>query len=184
MSFKIHDLSSAPERSQPILRGVSEKYKFIPNLYGVFAEAPAAIASYLAVAEQFESTSLSAVERNVVLLATSRANECRYCVGVHSTVAGMQGVPVDVVEAIRTDRPIEDPKLQALRRFTESVVATRGWPDAEIVSAFRATGYGNAQVLEVLVGVTLKTLSNYTNHIAEPPLDAAFAGRAWEPPPR
>lgn len=182
MSFEIHDANSAPEPARPVLASLANKYKFLPNLYGVFAEAPAALNAYLAIAEQFEATSLSTVERNVVLLTTSRANVCTYCVAVHSTVAGMQDVPPAVVEAIRTDRPIDDPRLEALRRLTREVVDKRGWPDGAAVEAFRAAGYGNAQLLEVLVGVTLKTLSNYTNHIAKPPLDSAFAARAWEPP--
>ena len=36
--------------------------------------------------------------------------------------------------------------------------------------------------LEILVGVMLKTLSNYTNHLAHTPLDAVFAPNAWHPP--
>lgn len=182
MSFKIHDAASAPEPARPVLAQIQQKYKFLPNLYGVFAEAPAALNSYLAVAAQFEATSLTPIEQNVVLLTTSRANVCTYCVAVHSTVAGMSDVPPAVVEAIRGDRAIDDPKLEALRRLTREVVEKRGWPAPATVEAFHAAGYGNAQLLEVLVGVTLKTLSNYTNHIAKPTLDQAFAGRAWEPP--
>ena len=49
------------------------------------------------------------------------------------------------------------------------------------VEAFHAAGYGRAQVLEVILGVGLKTLSNYTNHLVDTPLDAAFEKNAWEP---
>jgi alkylhydroperoxidase family enzyme len=93
----------------------------------------------------------------------------------------MQKVPTDVVEAIREDRPISDSKLQALRAFTTAVVEKRGWVSDEDVSTFVAAGYSKAQILEVILGVSFKTLSNYTNHIANPPLDEAFETGAWSP---
>ncbi|MEQ1736734.1 MAG: hypothetical protein ABL886_10095 [Rhodoglobus sp.] len=51
------------------------------------------------------------------------------------------------------------------------------------IARFVAAGYQPAQVVEVLVGVMLKTLSNYTNHLAITPLDGVFEARAWTPPP-
>lgn len=92
----------------------------------------------------------------------------------------MQKDPAHVTNALRDGRPIEDPRLQALSQFTVAVVRGRGHVDEE-VKAFLAAGYQPPQVLEVLVGVMLKTLSNYTNHIAGTPLDDVFAARAWAP---
>jgi alkylhydroperoxidase family enzyme len=84
-----------------------------------------------------------------------------------------------VVQAIRNGRPIADKKLEALRRFTAAVVTSRGWPSDADTGAFLNAGYGRQQVLEVVLGVGIKTLSNYTNHIADTPLDQAFATAAW-----
>jgi hypothetical protein len=56
-----------------------------------------------------------------------------------------------------------------------------GFVSNEDTADFLAAGYTQAQILEVILGVTFKTLSNYTNHIAETPLDAAFAPNAWSP---
>jgi uncharacterized peroxidase-related enzyme len=177
------DVDAAPASVKATLDDVRKRYGFLPNLYRVFAQAPIALDAYLAVADIFNRSSFSATERNVVLLTVSRANECRYCVAVHSTVGDMQKDPQDVIEAIRNDQPIGDPKLEALRRLTEALVNGRGHADAEI-ARFVAAGYQPSQVVEVLVGVTLKTLSNYTNHLAITPLDGVFEGRAWSPPNR
>jgi alkylhydroperoxidase family enzyme len=83
------------------------------------------------------------------------------------------------VEAIRGGKPIADAKLEALRRLSAAVVNTRGWPSEDDTKAFLNAGYVKAQVLEVILGVGMKTLSNCTNHIGETPLDAPFAKAAW-----
>jgi AhpD family alkylhydroperoxidase len=155
----------------------------IPNLFAKMAEAPALLEGYWSLARIFENSSLGPVEQQVVLIATSRVNQCRYCVGVHSAVADMQQVPAEITDALREGRPLPDARLEALRRFTERVVEARGWAPESELEAFLAAGYTSAQVLEVVLGVGLKTLSNYTNHLAGTELDPAFAGRAWTPSP-
>ena len=123
-------------------------------------------------------SSFTPTEREVVLIAVSAKNGCDYCVAAHSTIAGAQRVPGEVIAALREDRPLGDPRLEALRRFAETVVEARGWvPEAE-VQAFLAAGFERAQVLEVVLGVAFKTLSNYTNHLVGTPLDEVFAGAA------
>jgi AhpD family alkylhydroperoxidase len=143
------------------------------------AEAPALLKAYRSLSALFEETSLSPAERQVVLLTTSYENDCDYCIAAHSVIAAMQKVPDDVVQAIRDGKPITDRKLEALRRFTAALVTSRGWPSDAESERFLNAGYGKQQVLEVVLGVGIKTLSNYTNHIADTPLDQAFAKAAW-----
>lgn len=181
LSLPLIDPTTAPDPIRSTLTNLQKRYGFLPNLYRVFANAPAALDAYLAVSDAFQLSSLSATERNVVLLAVARENGCRYCVAVHSTVADMQKDSPSMTDAIREGRAIDDRKLEALRRLTEALVRERGHAPKGVIDDFVAAGYSEAQVLEVLVGVTMKTLSNYTNHLANVPLDAAFAARAWAP---
>ena len=181
LNLPLLDARTAPEAARPTLANLEKKYGFLPNLYRVFANAPVALDSYLALSDAFVRSSFSPTERNIVLLAISRENGCEYCVAVHSTVADMQKDPPHTTEAIRNDVAIDDRKLEALRRFSQAVVRSRGNVDASQVQAFLDAGYQAPQILEVLVGVTMKTLSNYTNHLATPPLDPPFAGRVWKP---
>lgn len=183
MDFKVLDAGSAPAASRGSLEAARKKFGFVPNLLGVLAEAPAALEGYMAVAGSFEKSSLNRVEQQVVLLSTSVENRCHYCVAAHTAVAKMVGAPDDLVRGLREEGGISDRKLRALRDFTRRVVATRGWVTDEDKKAFAGAGYTKAQMLEVVVGVTQKTLSNYTNHIAHTPLDDAFAEGAWEPSP-
>ena len=177
--FTIHTPETAPEGARATLETNKSRYGFVPNLWGALAEAPAALDAYVALAGFFDKTSLTPVERQVVLLAVSAANGCTYCVAAHSTVAARHKVPADVIDALRDGRPIADARLQALRTFVEVLIDKRGWASVADVPAVIAAGFNRQQVLEVVLGLTFKTLSNYTNHLVDTPLDEAFAPNAW-----
>lgn len=178
--YQVHDPASAPEGAREILEGAKESLGFVPNLFGVFAEAPAALAAYSRLGELFSSTSLTPTEQNIVLLAVSASNSCDYCMGAHTAIANMAKVPQDVIEALRTGKPIADTKLQALRVYVQETVELRGWPTLEAQRSFSEAGYTRQNALEVVLGISMKTLSNYTNHLASTPLDAQFEPFAWQ----
>ena len=179
--FTLHTRESAPEGSRLTLSGAEKNFGFVPNLLGIFAESPAALKGYLALAGQIEQSSFTATEAQVVLLSASFENDCTYCVAGHSAIALGQGVPADVVAALRDGTPLPA-RLEALRYFTRSVVRKRGHLEPGELETFLAAGFTKGQVLEVILGVAMKTLSNYTNHITETPLDAAFQDHAWSKP--
>ncbi len=179
-AFPYHTRDTAPADARPLLDGASKQYGMVPNLYAKMAEAPTLLQAYLQVAELFSKCSLSATEQQVVLLTVSRVNGCDYCVSVHSALADMTGVPTEVTNAVRDNSPLSDDRLEALRQFTARLVEARGWLDEADTQAFLAAGYTPANIMEVILGVGQKTLSNYTNHIAGTELDAAFSGRAWK----
>jgi len=178
-NFDIHTVETAETPAAEMLGDIEKAYGFIPNLYGVFAESPAALRAYMTMSKIFDESSFSATERQLIILVASRHNECDYCMAAHTVVAGMQKVPADVIEAVREDRPIGDSKLQVLRTFTIAVIEKRGWVSNDDISTFLAAGFSRAQILEVIVGISFKTLSNYTNHIADTPLDAEFQSGVW-----
>lgn len=180
-NFDVHTIDTAPDASRPLLQGAQKAFGFVPNLIGVLAESPAVAEAYLTLSQIFDKSSLTAVERQVAILAISRYNECDYCIAAHSVIGSMQKVPADVIQAIRDDQPIVDAKLEALRVFATALVDKRGWLAEGDTSAFLAAGYNKAQILEIVLAASFKTLSNYANHLAETPLDGAFASQEWQP---
>ena len=148
----------------------------MPNLIRLLADAPAAVEAYTSLNQIFEKTSFSDTEKQAVLLAVSQVNGCDYCLAAHSTIAGMKKVPADIIEAASTGGTFNDPRLDILVNLTRSIVETRGRPEQGLLDAFYAEGYTTANYLELLVGVTMKTLSNYVNHQADTPIDEAFGG--------
>ena len=180
VDFRIHDLDTAPEGARQTLHQVRAKFGFVPNILGIMAESPQALQAYVTLSALFDGTSLSDAERAVVLLTVSGANGCDYCVAAHTAGARATKVSSEVIDAARSGKPIPDAKLEALRRLASAVTETRGWPGDADVQAFLDAGYTRAQVLEVLVGVAMKTLSNYTNHLAETPVDEPLKQHAAE----
>lgn len=179
-SFTVHTADSAPAGSRPLVEGAAKAFGFVPNLIGVLAESPAATEAYLTLNRLLGKTTLTQVEQQVVLITTSVRNGCSYCVAAHSVIADGLQAPAGVVDALRVGQPLPDPRLEALRRYVLTLLETRGFVGEEGLSAFLGAGFTRAQALDVLVGVAMKTISNYTNHVADTPLDQQFAGRAWE----
>ncbi len=117
-----------------------------------------------------------------MFLTISRENGCQYCVAAHSYLADKaSGVPREVTDAIRNGDPIPDRKLSALSEFTRVLLAKRGWADRSDIDQFVAAGYREEQVLEVVLAVAVKTLSNWSKNLFATPVDSMFADRAWEP---
>ncbi|MFU8849087.1 MAG: carboxymuconolactone decarboxylase family protein [Opitutales bacterium] len=181
MEFKLHDENTAPEASQPVLKQAKEKYGFALNLFGVMAESPAALKAYLSLSDLLaEEAELDAKEQQIVMLATSEFNGCGYCMAAHSMVAEkMAGVPEVIIETLRDGREPDEAKAKALVRFTKSALEHRGWIPAAEQQAFLDAGFSKRAVLDVMTILALKTLSNFTNHLADTPLDEAFQPKAW-----
>jgi uncharacterized peroxidase-related enzyme len=157
---------------------------FVPNMYAVMANSPGLLDTYVHGYGRFrERSGFTPAEQEVVFLAISRENGCTYCVAAHSFLADkMSGVPAAVTDAIRDGEPVPDTRLAALHAFTRTLVATRGLPSRGDVAAFLAAGYGERQILEIVLAIAVKTLSNYANHLFHTSVDVAFAGRAWTDP--
>jgi len=180
-NYQVHTKETASQPSADMLANAEKAFGFIPNLLGVMAESPVMLKAYLALGKIFDESSFTSTERQVVILTASRFNDCRYCMAAHSVVAGMQNIPADVVDAIRNDLPISNNRLEALRKTVTTAIEQRGWLSEDDQNAFFAAGYTPAQLLEVILGISYKTLSNYVNHIADAPLDKAFVSGAWAP---
>jgi uncharacterized peroxidase-related enzyme len=181
-AFKVHDIDTAPARSADILNGVQKAWGFIPNLHRVLAESPAALEAYATLWGIAEKTSFTPVERNIVYLSIIYENECVYCMAGHSNLSRMAKVSDEAIAAVREGRPIADPKLEALRRFAALITRNRGVVSQADVEAFKAAGYRNQAILDVLVLAATKLISNYTNHLAQTPLDGFMKGAEWKAP--
>ena len=171
---------SAPQKSADILTRFKKKFGFIPNMQRAMALSPETLTCYLSSFDEFGKTSFSAIEREVVLITTSVENNCTYCVAGHTGLAKRADMPVDVLEALRAGTPLPDPKLNALRDFTQTMVLKRGLVEEADVARFLAAGYNQQQLLEVVLGVAHKTISNYVNQLVKAPLDDPFKPNEWQ----
>lgn len=176
------DLETAAPREKGVLEQAKRASGGIPNMYAYMGNSPGLLETYLAGYASFrEESGFTPVEQEVVFLTISRLNACEYCMAAHSAIAsGPSHVEHDVIEAIRNADPVPDDKLQALAEFVTAMFQTRGRPADADVEQFLTAGYSERQMLEVVLALAVKTLSNYVNHLADTPVDRMFSRWEWQ----
>ncbi|WP_321826658.1 carboxymuconolactone decarboxylase family protein [Maribacter dokdonensis] len=178
-TLKVHNIESAPEGSKPLLENSQKAYGMIPGLHGVLAASPKILEAYQTLHQLFTETSFNEEELTVVWQTINVEHACHYCVPAHTAIANMMKVDDAITEALRNETPLADAKLEALRTMTLTIVRNRGNVTQEDLDAFYAAGYGEQQVLEIILGLSQKVISNYTNHIAHTPVDEPFKKFEW-----
>lgn len=174
-----------PETATGHLKEVFEDAKsklgFVPNMYANMGVVPPLLDTYLQGYQAFRAEGgFEPPEQEVIFLAISHMNHCEYCMSAHSLIADkMTQVPPEVLEAIRQEKPIPDPKLAALDAFTREMVSTAGNPTKEAIAAFRAAGYEDKDMLSIVLAISVKVISNFSNHLFATTLDDAFSSYSW-----
>jgi uncharacterized peroxidase-related enzyme len=168
-------MQDAPPASRTLLEQAHRYFGFVPNLLATLAHSPSALRVYLNADLGFQHGTLTPAEQQIVLLTASRENDCRYCISSHSALARFfADVPGEVIIAIENGQPLADPRFDALVNLTRELVAARGHASRPTIDRFIAAGYSKDQLLEVLIGVGLKTISNYFDHVSPVELDEQF----------
>ena len=179
-AFTLHDLNSAPETAKPFLEKSLKAYGMIPGLHAVMAEAPGLLEGYQVLHELFMNSSFNADEKTVVWQTINVEHSCHYCVPAHTGIAKAMKVSDEISNALRDETPLPTAKLEALRTFTLAMVRQRGELNEQQLQDFYAAGYTQQNVLDVILGLSQKIMSNYTNHIANTPVDEGSKRFAWE----
>ena len=174
-------IETAGPRAAQALEGAKKSLGFVPNMYANMANAPEMLESYLTGYKLFRGEAgFTPAEQEVIFLTISRVNGCAYCMAAHSMIAEkMSKVPAPDLDAVRRGAALPDAKLRALARFTEIMVESRGRPAQGDVAAFAAAGYSERHVLGVILAISVKTISNYTNHVFHTEVDPVFADYSW-----
>ncbi len=179
MKFTLYTTENAPEASRPLLEKSQQAFGMIPNLHAVMAAAPAVLEAYQELNQLFQQTSFNAAELTVVWQTINVEHGCHYCVPAHTAIAHMMQVDPAITNALREERPMPDEKLQVLHLTTLALVRKRGRLNEDELQRFQAAGYGQQQLLEIILGISQKVMSNYINHLAGTPVDDAFKDFIW-----
>ena len=179
-TLKVNTIETAPEGSKELLEASVKNFGMLPGLHGVLSTSPQTYKAYVKLHELFSNSSFNAEELTVVWQTINVENECHYCVPAHTGIAHMMKVDASLTEALRNNTPLNNEKLQALQDMTLKIVRNRGHVSENDLQDFYNAGYGEQQVLEIILGLAQKTISNYTNHIANTPVDEPFQKFAWK----
>lgn len=160
------DVSAA---NQAIFDQLKGKLGMVPNLYATLAHSEHALGSYLAF--QSAKSSIQGKAREVVNLVVSQVNDCAYCLAAHTVIGGMVGFSPDQILEIRTGRASFDPKLDALAQLVKEMAEHRGHADAALVDRFLAVGWTKENLVDAVVAIGDKTVTNYLHAVTKVPVD-------------
>jgi uncharacterized peroxidase-related enzyme len=159
--------------NQAIFDNLEKALGFVPNLYATYAHSENALGNYLTFANA--KTSLKAKEKEVVNLAVSQANNCLYCLSAHTAIGKMNGFTDEQILELRAGKASFDAKLDALARLAKNITEKRGATDAQVLNNFFAAGWTKENLIDTIVLVGDKTISNYINNTTEIPIDFPVA---------
>ena len=172
-AFTVPTRAEVSENNQGIFDNLQKGLGFVPNLYAYFAKNDTALGDYLAL--QNRKNTLKGKEREVINLVTSQINGCRYCQSAHTVLGKMNGFTEEQVLEIRKGSASFDSKLDALVKFTASTVESRGRATEESKEAFFAAGYTEANLIDVVIIIGDKIISNYIHNLTSFEIDFPVA---------
>jgi uncharacterized peroxidase-related enzyme len=167
--FTVPARSEVSAGNQALFDSLQKNMGMVPNLYAYFGKNETALADYMAL--QTRKNTLNSKEREVINLVVSQVNQCRYCLAAHTVVAGMNGFTPEQILEIRNAEIHFDNKLNALARFVKETTVTRGKPAPATTDALFAAGYTEANLIDILIVIGDKTISNYLHGVTQIPVD-------------
>ena len=178
--FNQYNKDSVPKESERLLISAKSRFGKVPNLQTVMAESPQLLSGYQLLYDLGSKTSFTPIEIQVIYLTISYHNDCNYCMAAHSFQSEKRDrVPKDIIESLREGTSLSNNKLNGLSLFVKYMLEANGQIKNEDINAFIKIGYTKKQVLEIVLLLAVKVMSNYTNHIAKPKLDDVFASSKW-----
>lgn len=172
-AFSVPTRADVSEANQAIFDKLQKGIGFVPNLYAYFAKNETALGDYMAF--QNRKSTLNGKEKEVINLVTSQINGCRYCQSAHTALGKMNGFTDGQILEIRKGTASFDPKLDALAKFTASVVNNKGQVEKTALEEFFAAGYNESSLVDVIIAVGDKIISNYVHNITQVPIDFPLA---------
>jgi len=172
-NFAVPTRDQVSENNQAIFDNLQKNLGFVPNLYATMAYNDTALGDYLTF--QNRKSTLKAKEREVINLVVSQVNDCRYCQSAHTVLGKMNGFTEDQILEIRSGEASFDAKLDTLAQFVQSITINRGKPSEASVEALFEAGYTNANLIDILVVIGDKFVSNFLHGVAQFPIDFPVA---------
>ncbi|MDC8005431.1 carboxymuconolactone decarboxylase family protein [Aureisphaera galaxeae] len=172
-TFNVPTRDQVSENNQAIFDNLQSKLGFVPNLYATYAHSDTALENYLNFAGA--KTSLNAKEREVVNLVVSEVNDCLYCLSAHTAIGKMNGFTDEQILELRTGQASFDTKLDALAKLAQNITENRGRADQNVVDNFLNAGYSKGGLIDTIVQVGEKTISNYIHSTTQIPIDFPVA---------
>jgi uncharacterized peroxidase-related enzyme len=168
--LKLHDVTSAPEGSKPLLEGVEKKFGRVPNFFGLMANSPGVLKGYLDLQTDLGTTGLPAKLRELIAVYAAAWNECDYCFAAHVAAAKkFHYTDEDLERMLRGD--LDDPKLGAALDFVRALLEKHGGVTKDEIASVRAAGYDDGEIAALIATTAAQFYSNFLNRAMQTEVD-------------
>ncbi len=162
--FPVPRLEDLPEDIRARILEVQEKSGFVPNVFLALAHRPAEWRAFFAYHDALmeKASGLTKAEREMIVVATSAANRCQYCVVAHGAILRIRAKNPLIADQVAVNYLKADltPRQKAMLGFAMKVAldaASVGDADFE---ALRAQGFSEEDIWDIGAVAAFFALSN------------------------
>ena len=171
--FNVPTRAEVSEANQAIFDNLQKGLGFVPNLYAAMGHSENALSSFLAFSGA--PTSFSKKEKEVIDLAISQVNQCRYCQSAHTAIAKMNGFTDEQALELREGRASWDAKLDALAKISKALAANKGNVSDDLKQSFYNAGYDKENLVDLVTAAGAITITNLLHNLTDVEIDFPVA---------
>lgn len=181
-NYKYNKFLTASSEVSEVLSRIENEVGFIPNVFTTVAESSTALQGLVILNKAFSQSSFNDAEQQIILMAASTTNECIYCVAGHTAFAEKLEIPDDIIYALRNQQEISEVRYNILATTVRLLIQKKGQVSPDVFNNFINAGFSKGQFLELIMGICVKTFTNYVSNSLNIELDDAFKPYAWQRP--
>ena len=163
--YPVPELEDLPDDLRERILAVQEKAGFVPNVFLALAHRPAEWRAFMAYHDALllkETGSLSKGEREMIIVATSAANQCLYCVVAHGAILRIYAKKPLVADQVAVNHRKADitPRQRAMLDFALKVCLRSHEVDEADFDALRGHGFDDEDIWDIGAITAFFGLSN------------------------
>ncbi len=162
--FPVPELSDLPDDIRARIEAVQEKAGFVPNVFLTLAYRPDEFRAFMAYHDALmeKRGGLTPAEREMIVVATSSANECQYCVIAHGAILRIRARNPLIADQVAANYRKADlsPRERAMLDFAMRVaLASHSVNDADF-AALEGTGFTRDEIWDIAAIASFFGMSN------------------------
>lgn len=167
--FPVVDLDSLPADTRESIRAIAERSGFVPNVFLALAHRPDELRAFMAYHDALmdRSEGLSKAEREMIVVATSGANDCLYCVVAHGAILRIRSKRPQLADQLATNPLSADlsERERAIVSFALKVATDAAAITDDDIDAMRRDGFSDDEIWDIGAIAAFFAMSNRLAHL-------------------
>jgi uncharacterized peroxidase-related enzyme len=178
--FPAPALADLPEDIRVRILKVQEKSGFVPNVFLALARRPDEFRAFFAYHDALmeKTTGLTKAEREMIVVATSAANDCLYCVVAHGAILRIRAKNPRLADQIAVNPAKAEigPRQRAMLDYALKVALDSARLDDDDLGALKAQGFDDEEIWDIAAIAAFYAMSNrFANAMGVRPNDEFYA---------